>query len=52
MATFLSLAAAGAFIALSKTANPGMNVKPMLMMFGGVALGCFILSFVAGRNKE
>ncbi|MDR1138016.1 MAG: small integral membrane protein 8 [Synergistaceae bacterium] len=50
--TFLSLAIAGAFIAVSKTVNPEMNIKPVLMMFGGVALGCFILTFVVGRKRD
>jgi hypothetical protein len=50
--TFFSLAAVMAFIAASKAANPQMNIKPLLMMFGGVALGCFILAFCAGRKKN
>ncbi|MDR2779673.1 MAG: hypothetical protein LBB28_00945 [Synergistaceae bacterium] len=52
MLTFLSLAMAGAFIAVSKAANPRMNVTPMLLMLGGVALGCFIMIFVAGRKRN
>jgi hypothetical protein len=52
MMTFLGLAAAGAFIAVSKAVNPGMNVKPQLMMLGGVALGCFIMIFVVGGKRR
>jgi hypothetical protein len=50
--TFLSLAMAAAFIAVSKAANPGMNIRPMLLTLGGVALGCFIMMFVAGRKRR
>ena len=50
--TFFSLAMAGAFIAVSKAVNPGMNVKPVLMMLGWVTLGCFAMMFVAGRKRN
>ena len=50
--TFFSLAMAGAFIAVSKAVNPGMNVKPVIMMFGGVTLGCFVMMFIAGRKRN
>jgi hypothetical protein len=50
--TFFSLAMAGAFIAVSKAVNPGMNVKPMLVTLGGVTLGCFVMMFIAGRKKN
>jgi hypothetical protein len=50
--TFFSLAMAGAFIAVSKAVNPGMNVKPLLMMLGGVTLGCFVMMFIAGRKRN
>jgi hypothetical protein len=50
--TFISLGMIGAFIAVSKAFNPSMNVKPIVTMFGCVALGCFILIFVSGRKKN
>ncbi|MDR3279245.1 MAG: hypothetical protein LBT23_01925 [Synergistaceae bacterium] len=50
--TFFSLAAAGAFIAVTKAANPGINIKPILLMFGGIAIGCFIMTMLAGRKTD
>ncbi|MDR1132604.1 MAG: hypothetical protein LBL05_00485 [Synergistaceae bacterium] len=50
--TFLSLALAGAFIAVSKSRNPGMNLKPILTMFGAVALGCVVMALVSRRKKD
>ena len=50
--TVISLAAAGAFLAVTKAKNPGMDVKPLVMMFGGVALACVVMNFVSGRKKR
>jgi hypothetical protein len=50
--TFLSIAAAGAFAALSKAADPALNIRPALMVLGGVALGCLIMTAVSGRKKD
>ena len=50
--TFFSLALVGAFIAVSKSRNPGMDIKPILTMFGAVALGCAVMTVVSRRRKD
>jgi hypothetical protein len=50
--TFMSLAAAAAFMAVMKARNPGLDLKPALLMFAGVALGCFIMAAIGGRAKK
>ena len=50
--TVISLAAVGAFIAVVKAKNPGMDVKPLLMMFGGVTLGCAVMNLVSSRKRR
>jgi hypothetical protein len=50
--TFFSLALAGLFIAVFKSKNPGMNIKPILTMFGAVALGCAAMTLVSRRKKD
>jgi hypothetical protein len=50
--TFFSFALAGAFIAVFKAKNPGMNIKPILTMFGAVALGCAAMTFASRRRKD
>ena len=50
--TFFSLALAGAFIAVFKSKNPGMNIEPVLTMFGAVALGCAVMTVVSRRKKD
>jgi hypothetical protein len=50
--TFFSLALTGAFIAVSRAKNPGMNIRPIVTMFGAVALGCAIMTVVSRRRKD
>ena len=50
--TVISLAMAGAFIVVTKAKNPEMDIKPMMMMFVGVALACVVMHFVSGRKKR
>jgi hypothetical protein len=50
--TLASLAAAGAFIAIMKAKRPEMDIKPLVLMLGGVALGCFIMNIFSGRSKN
>jgi branched-subunit amino acid ABC-type transport system permease component len=50
--TFFSLALAGVFIAVFKSKNPEMNVRPILTMFGAVALGCAIMTLISQRKKN
>ena len=50
--TAISLAAVGAFIAVTKAKNPGMDLKPMLMMFGGVTAACVLMHFVSNRKRR
>jgi len=50
--TFFSLAAAGGFLAVTKAANPGMNIRPLVMLLCGVALGCFIMTVLSGRKSD
>jgi hypothetical protein len=50
--TFISLAVIGAFLAVTKMTNPDMNIKPLFTMFGGVALACFAMAILSGRNKN
>ena len=49
--TMIGLVAAGAFVALTKANNPEMDIKPMMMMVGGVALGCVVMNFISSRKK-
>ena len=49
--TVISLVAAGAFIVLTKANNPEMDIKPMMVMFGGVAFGCVVMNFISRRKK-
>ena len=50
--TMISLAAAGAFLAVTKAKNPGMDVKPLVMMLGGVVLACVVMNFLSSRKKR
>jgi branched-subunit amino acid ABC-type transport system permease component len=50
--TFFSLALAGVFIAVFKSKNPGMNVRPILTMFGAVVLGCAVMTLISRRKKD
>ncbi|MDR0764995.1 MAG: hypothetical protein LBE65_05320 [Synergistaceae bacterium] len=50
--TFFSLVLSGVFIAVFKSKNPEMNIKPTLIMFGAVALGCAVMIFVSRRKKD
>ncbi|MDR1966883.1 MAG: hypothetical protein LBQ36_09245 [Synergistaceae bacterium] len=50
--TFISLAMSAAFVAVTKAFNPGMDVKPALMVFGGMAAGCVILALAARRKPK
>ena len=50
--TLASLAAAGAFIAAMKAQRPEMNIKPLVLMLCGVALGCFIMNILSGLSKK
>ena len=50
--TLASLVAAGAFIAAMKVQRPEMDIKPLVLMLGGVALGCFIMNIISGRTKK
>ena len=50
--TFFSLVLAGAFIAVFRAKNPGMDIKPILTMFGAVALGCAAMTLVSRRRKD
>jgi branched-subunit amino acid ABC-type transport system permease component len=50
--TFFSLALAGALIAVFRAKNPGMNVRPILTMFGAVALGCAMMTVISRRKKD
>ncbi|MDR1580190.1 MAG: hypothetical protein LBS35_07520 [Synergistaceae bacterium] len=49
--TFFSLALAGLLIAVFKSKNPEMNIRPILTMFGAVALGCAVMIIVSRREK-
>jgi hypothetical protein len=50
--TFASLAAVGAFIVVIKAMNPGANIKPILLMFGGAALGCLVMTVISGKIRK
>lgn len=50
--TLISLAAAGAFIAVTKAKNPGMDLKPILMMFGSVVAACVVMHFASNRKRR
>ena len=50
--TVISLAAAGAFIAVTKAKNPGMDIKPMMMMFGSVVFACVVMNFISVRKRR
>jgi hypothetical protein len=50
--TFFSLALAGMFIAVFRAKNPGMNITPILIMFGAVVLGCAVMTLVSRRRKD
>ena len=50
--TVISLAAAGVFIALTKANNPEMDIKPMVIMLGSVAVACTVMNFISGRKKR
>ena len=50
--TLISLAMAGAFIVVTKAKNPEMDIRPMVMMFVGVALACVVMNFISGRKKR
>ena len=50
--TMISLAMAGAFIVVTKARNPEMDVKPMVMMFGGVVLACVLMNYISGRKRR
>jgi hypothetical protein len=50
--TFMSFTAAAAFMAVMKARNPGLDLKPVMLMFAGVAWGCFIMAVVGGRAKK
>jgi hypothetical protein len=52
MMTFFSLALTGAFIAVLRAKNPGMNIKPIVTMFGAVALGCAAMTLISRRKKD
>jgi len=50
--TFVSLGIAAAFIAVIKAKNPGLDIKPTMLMFGGVAFGCVIMALMAAKAKK
>jgi hypothetical protein len=47
--TFMSLAAAAAFLAVIKAKNPGAELKPMIVMFSGVIAACVIMNVISAR---
>ena len=50
--TMISLVMVGAIIALIRSRNPEMDMKPMLMMFGGVVFVCLVMNFISNRKKR
>jgi hypothetical protein len=50
--TFFSLALTGVFIAVFKAKNPEMSIKPIVTMFGAVALGCAAMTLVSRKRKN
>jgi hypothetical protein len=48
----MSLALVAAFMAVSKAYNPALNIKPIIVMFGAVAVGCFVMTVISGRNRN
>ena len=48
-ATFLSLAAAAAFLAVIKAKNPGADLKSLIFMFLGVAAACVIMNVISAK---
>ena len=50
--TMISLAAAGVFLAVTKAQNPEMDIRPMLIMYGSVAVACVVMNLVSNRRRR
>ena len=50
--TMIGLAMAGVLIAAIRGRNPEMDIKPMLMMFGGVTLACVVMNLISFRKRR